>query len=88
MREHGAAKRVAMRAGWALSSLKDWTDYRRRKAEFTNETQGQPVHRIIEPRGPRSRPASDGADGTGVRAGDFLGADMVKSWVRERPQAG
>ena len=56
MREHGAAKRAAMRANWALSSLKDWSDYRRRKAEFKQETRDAgPVHKIEEPVGHRTR---------------------------------
>jgi hypothetical protein len=56
MREHGAAKRMSMRANWALSSLKDWTDYRRRKAEFKHETRGAgPVHSIEQPVGHRTR---------------------------------
>jgi hypothetical protein len=56
MREHGAAKRMSMRANWALSSLKDWTDYRRRKAEFKQETRGSgPVHTIEQPVGHRTR---------------------------------
>src|SRR6476660_6817750 len=63
MREHGVATRAAMRAGWALSSLKDWTDYRRRKAEFQSETKGQPVHTIVEPVGQRTRHTYKVADG-------------------------
>lgn len=63
MREHGTAKRAAMRAGWALSSLKDWTDYRRRKAEFKSETKGAAVHRIEEPLGHRTRHIYKVADG-------------------------
>ena len=55
MREHGAAKRAAMRANWAISSLKDWTDYRRHKAEFKTETRGVPVHKIEQPVGHRTR---------------------------------
>lgn len=55
MREHGTAKRVAMRAGWALSSLKDWTEYRKRRAQFHLKTRDRPVHRIEEPRGHRTR---------------------------------
>jgi SAM-dependent methyltransferase len=63
MREHGAAKRAAMRAGWAISSLKDWTDYRRRKTEFKAETRGVPVHPINEPLGHRTRHTYKIADG-------------------------
>ncbi len=55
MREHGAARRAAMRAGWALSSLKDWTDYRRRRAQFKEKTRGLPVRKIEEPQGHRTR---------------------------------
>lgn len=44
-----------MRAGWALSSLKDWTDYRRRKAQFNSETCGLRAHPINQPLGARTR---------------------------------
>src|SRR5687768_11837619 len=49
MREHATARRAAMRMGWALSSLRDWNDYRRRRAAFKRETQGMEVKRIEEP---------------------------------------
>src|SRR5687768_10004993 len=55
MREHGTAKRATMRAGWALSSLKDWTEYRRRRAQFKARTKDVPVRRIEEPKGHRTR---------------------------------
>ena len=55
MREHGAARRAAMRANWAISSLKDWTDYRRHKADFKAGTKGLPVHKIEQPVGHRTR---------------------------------
>jgi hypothetical protein len=67
MREHGAAKRAAMRANWALSSLKDWSDYRRRKAEFKQETRGAgPVHKIEEPVGHRTRHVYNIVDGNAL----------------------
>ena len=30
----GTAKQLAMRAEWAMTSLRDWRDYRRRRAAF------------------------------------------------------
>ena len=55
MREHGPVKRATMRANWALASLKDWSDYRRHKAEFNADVGGAAVHVIDQPVGHRTR---------------------------------
>jgi hypothetical protein len=51
----GTTKQLAMRAGWALTSLRDWGEYRRRRAAFKAETQGGTIHRIEHPLGHRTR---------------------------------
>jgi SAM-dependent methyltransferase len=48
-------KQLAMRADWALKSLKDWREYRRRRAAFKAETRGADVKKIEEPVGHRTR---------------------------------
>ena len=54
-RQLGTAKQLAMRAGWAMTSLRDWREYRKRKARFTADTQGGTIHRIEHPLGHRTR---------------------------------
>lgn len=49
------ARQLAMRAEWALTSLRDWKDYRRRGAAFKAETRGGTLHRIEHPLGHRTR---------------------------------
>jgi SAM-dependent methyltransferase len=55
MPEHGTAKKLAMRAEWALSSLRDFKEYRRRRAAFKAETRDAPGKRIDQPVGHRTR---------------------------------
>jgi hypothetical protein len=55
MPEHGAVKRLAMRAGWGLTSLRHWASYRRHRAEFEAQTRGAPSHEIDKPPGERTR---------------------------------
>jgi hypothetical protein len=51
----GTTKQLAMRAGWALTSLRDWTEYRRRRAAFKAEAGSGTLHRIEQPLGHRTR---------------------------------
>jgi hypothetical protein len=56
MAVQGAARQLAMRAGWALTSLRDWKGYRRRRAEFRAEARrAGKVHHIEAPVGHRTR---------------------------------
>ena len=55
MPELGTAKQLAMRAEWALTSLRDWREYRRRRAQFKGQTRGTDVKRIDAPAGHRTR---------------------------------
>ena len=48
-------KWAALRAGWMLTSFRDWTEFRRRRAAFEAEAQNATVHRIEEPIGHRTR---------------------------------
>ena len=50
-----AVTRVARRAGWALTSVRDWMAYRARRAEFEAKTKGAPVQTIEAPLGHRTR---------------------------------
>ena len=63
MPAQGTAKQLAMRAEWALTSLRDWREYRRRRAEFKGQTRGSDVKRIEEPVGHRTRHTYRIADG-------------------------
>src|SRR4051794_27299904 len=59
----GLPVRAARKARWSLSTLRDWTDYRRRRAAFDAFVAGKPVHRVQHPVGERTRHVYDIADG-------------------------
>jgi hypothetical protein len=59
----GVKQKLTMRAAWALSSLRDWTDYRRRRAAFRAAARGSPIHSINEPIGHRTRHTFEIANG-------------------------
>lgn len=63
MPELGTTKQLAMRAEWALTSFRDWREYRRRRAEFAGTTRGTRVRRIEQPVGHRTRHTYRIADG-------------------------
>ena len=63
MPEHGTATKLAMRANWALSSLRDWKEWRQRRATFKSETRGAAEKKINAPVGHRTRHTYRIADG-------------------------
>ncbi|MEA2735702.1 MAG: hypothetical protein QOE14_2153 [Humisphaera sp.] len=63
MSSDGVVTRAARRAGWALSSLRDWNEYRRTRADFRAKTRGAVMRQIEAPVGHRTRHTYTIADG-------------------------
>src|SRR5688500_10738117 len=55
MPAHGTAQKLAMRAKWAVSSVRDWMKWRREHAAFEARTRDATKHQIEEPLGHRTR---------------------------------
>ena len=55
MPEQGIAEKLTRRAGWAMTSFRDWLGYRREHAAFNDRTRGRSLKRIEEPLGHRTR---------------------------------
>ena len=63
MSTDGLMTRTARKAGWAISSLRDWNLYRRDRAAFRGRTRGAVMRVINEPVGHRTRHVYTIADG-------------------------
>lgn len=62
MAARGKARQMGMRVGWALSGLRDWVGYQRRRVAFKAATRTTAVHRIEQPLGQRTRHTYQMAD--------------------------